>query len=301
MIRMPYYPGCTLKTKARDFDASTRAVFEELGVSLVELPRWNCCGAVYSLVSDDLLRQVAPITNLIRTQEVVEKGEVDDPRLVVSCAMCFNVLKRANARLKGNPEDLKKVNDFLYLEAQPYLGKVEIIHALQLLREISFEKIKEKVKKPLKGLKVSPYYGCNLLRPKDVSIDDPENPSILEDLVESLGAEVASNPRRMRCCGSYQTVTETGLVSDLVYDILKGASMGGADIVITACPLCAFNLDYRQKEAKENHSDHKFIPAVYYSELLSIALGKGNGFTDEHFVAPQPVLAGFFEKEKGGI
>lgn len=301
MIKMPYYPGCTLKTKAQDFDSSTRVVFKELGIDLVELPRWNCCGAVFSLVSDDLLKQVAPITNFIRTQELTEKGEVNDSRLVVSCAMCFNVLKRANNRVKGNPEDLKKVNDFLYLESEPYLGKVEIVHALQLLKEISFEKMKEKVRVPLKGLKVSPYYGCNLLRPKEVAIDDPENPSLLEDLLKAIGAEVVFNPRRMRCCGSYQTVSEKGLVSELVYDILKGASREGADLVITACPLCAFNLDYRQKEAKENHSDHKLIPVVYYSQLVSLAFGTGNYFSNQHYVDPQPALAKFLEIEKGGI
>ncbi len=301
MIRMAYYPGCTLKTKAQDFDSSTRLVFEELGIDLLELPRWNCCGAVFSLVSDDLLKQVAPITNLLRTQEITETGEVNDPRLVVSCAMCFNVLKRANNRVRGNPEDLKKVNDFLYLESQPYQGNVEIVHALQLLKEISFEKIEEKVRVPLKGLRVSPYYGCNLLRPKEVAIDDPESPTLLEDLIKALGAEAVFNPRRMRCCGSYQTVSERGLVSELIYDILKGASKEGADLVITACPLCAFNLDYRQKEAKESHSDHRLIPVIYYSELVSLAFGRGRPFSAEHFVDPQPVLAKYLEIEKGGI
>lgn len=301
MTRMPYYPGCTLKTKAQNYDLSTRAVFRELGVDLVELPRWNCCGAVFSLVTDDLLRQVAPITNLIRVQELQGTDSVDDPRLVVPCAMCFNVLKRANARMKDNPEDLKKINDFLYLESQPYRGEVQIIHTLELLKEISAKRIKEQVKFPLLGLKVSPYYGCNLLRPKDVAIDNPENPSILEGITEALGAKVVFNDRRLRCCGSYQTVSEKGLVADLVYDIIKGAARAGADLIITACPLCSFNLDWRQKEAMEAHSDHKLIPVIYYTELMALALGIGNGFGGEHFVDPQPLLQKFLEKEKGGI
>jgi len=301
MTRMPYYPGCTLKTKAQNYDLSTRAVFRELGIDLVELPRWNCCGAVFSLVSDDLLRQVAPITNLIRVQELQSTDSIDDPRLVVPCAMCFNVLKRAHLRVKENPEDLKKINDFLYLESQPYRGEVEIVHALELLREIFAQGIKERVKFPLSGLKVSPYYGCNLLRPKEVAIDNPENPTLLEDLVEALGAEVAFNNRRLRCCGSYQTVSEKELVADLAYDIIKGAASAGADLIITACPLCSFNLDWRQKEAQEAHPDHKFIPVIYYTELMALALGLGNDFGGEHFVDPQPLIRRFTKKEKEGI
>jgi len=301
MIRMPYFPGCTLKTNAKNYDQSIKAIFRELGIDLVELPRWNCCGAVFSLSSDDLLRQVAPITNLLRTQELEGTDSVDDPRLVVPCAMCFNVLKRANQRVRENPEDLKKINDFLYLEAQPYAGKVQIVHPIELLMKFSRAEIEDKVRRPLKGLRVSLYYGCNLLRPKEVAIDNPEDPSVLEKITEMLGAEVVENPNRLRCCGSYQTVVDQRLVGDLVYDIVKGASRGGADLLITACPLCAFNLDFRQSDASKSHSDHKQLPILYFSELIALAFGMKNSFGGEHFVNPAPLMENFLKKEKGGI
>ena len=132
-MRIPYYPGCTLKTNAKNFEVSAIESAKILGIELVELPRWNCCGTVFSLTSDDLMHHVAPIRNLIRVQEMNEDGFVkDEYRLLVLCSMCYNTLKRANLRVKENPDDLKKINDFMYLEKEGYEGNVEIIHLLRL-------------------------------------------------------------------------------------------------------------------------------------------------------------------------
>jgi len=180
-MKLAYYPGCTLKTKAKNFEDSAIASAKALGIELVELPDWNCCGVVHSLVTDNLIFHLGAIRNLIRVQEMNEN------RVVVLCSMCYNTLKRTNLRIQNSPDELSKVNDFMYLEKEDYKGNVEVVHFLNILKnEIGFDKIKEKVKKPLKNIKIAPYYGCTLLRPKEVSIDNPENPTVLEEIVEAL-------------------------------------------------------------------------------------------------------------------
>ncbi len=291
-MRIPFFPGCTLKTAARNFEESALAAAREMEIELIEIPRWNCCGTVFSLTSDDLIHHVAPIRILVRVQEMNEEDLVDNEyRLVTLCSMCFNTLKRSNNRVRENPEDLRKINDFMDRE-QDYQGKVEVQHFLELLREGGFGKIREKVRTSLEGVKVFPYYGCMLLRPKDAGIDDPEDPRILEDLVSALGAEPVDTPFKKVCCGSYQTVNNKESVRDLVYDILTSAHKAGAQAVVTSCPLCAFNLDSRQKEIREHYPEMTGIPVLYFSQLMAVAFDLGDeacGF-DLHFIDPRPLL-----------
>jgi heterodisulfide reductase subunit B len=271
--RLPYYPGCTLKTTAGNFETSAVAVARALGIDLLELPRWNCCGTVFSLTDDDLIHHVAPIRNLIRVKEMNRAGMVsDENRLVTLCSMCFNTLKRANLLVRENPDDLKTINDFMYLE-DDYNGDVEVVHFLELLRELGPETIAEKVERPLTGLRVAPYYGCMILKPKEVGIDDPEEPTIQKDLFTAMGAEVVYNNYMKLCCGSYQTMRDKYAVAGLVYDILSHAQADGAQAIATSCPLCAYNLDNRQKEVKERHPDFEEIPVFYFSQLMALALG----------------------------
>ncbi len=290
--RLPYYPGCTLKTTAANLEGSALAVADALGLELVELPRWNCCGVVTSLADDDLMRHVAPVRNFIRVQEMNSSGLVDNEmRLVTFCSMCFNTLKRANARMADRPGDLKSINDFMYLE-EDYLGRVEVVHFLEILREIGPERITQQVRRPLEGLKVAPYYGCTLLRPKGIGIDDPERPTVQEDLIRLLGADVIDNPRKTVCCGSYQTVPNKYAVADLTYDILTHARDAGAGVVTTFCPLCAYNLDNRQREVMERHPDFEPVPVLYLTQLMALAFGLGSDVCrfDLNFTDPAAVL-----------
>ncbi len=291
-MRIAYYPGCTLKTTAKNFETSAIAIAQQLGVEFVELPRWTCCGTVFSLTSDDLIHHVAPIRNLIRVQEMVKRKQVDDEkRILTLCSMCFNTLKRSNLRVKENIEDLKKINNLMYLE-EDYCAEIEVIHLLQLLKEIGFDKIKAKVKNPLNNLKVAPYYGCMILRPLEVGIDDPEDPTIQRDLLEALGAEVIDNPYKKVCCGSYQTVNNKEKVAELAFDILTHAQREGAEAITTCCPLCSFNLDFRQKEVLKKHPDFKQIPVFYITQLIAVAFGLDNktlGF-DQNYVDPKLLL-----------
>ena len=293
-VRLPYYPGCTLKTTAKNLEESALAVAGVLGIELVELPRWNCCGVVASLTDDDLMRHLAPLRNLIRVQEMHAGGLLDDEqRLVTICSMCFNTLKRTGARLSERPEDLEKLNAIMYLE-EDYEGGVEVLHFLEILRDVDPETIRGNVRRPLEGLRVSPYYGCTLLRPKGIGIDDPERPTAQDEILRLLGAEVVDNSKKTVCCGSYQTVGNKEAVADLAYDILTGARAAGADVVTTFCPLCAFNLDNRQRGVRERHPDFEHVPVLYLTQLMALAFGLGEEACrfDLNYVDPTEVLEG---------
>ncbi len=183
-MEIPYFPGCTLRTKAKGFDNSARASMRALGIELVELADWNCCGATFPLSVDNLLALSGPARVLVSARA---EGE----RLAVACSACYNVLKRTNRLFREDPESREKLN--LFIEAD-YQGDLKVVHLLELLRdEIGFEEVGAAVKKPLEGLRVAPYYGCMLLRPpKEVAFDDPENPQVMDELLRSLGAEVVA-------------------------------------------------------------------------------------------------------------
>lgn len=286
-MKISYFPGCTLKTTAKNFEESALASMSLLGIDMVELPRWSCCGTVYSLTSDDLMHQVASIRNLIRVEEQ------KNAKVATLCSMCYNTLKRANKLVREDEEKLSKLNDFMDRESVKYDGKVEVLHLLEILKnQVGFSKIAKKVKTPLKGLKVAPYYGCLLLRPPEIGLDDPENPTILEDFLQSIGAEAIDYPYRTECCGSYHTVVNVGLIVERAHEILNSAISQGAQAVVSSCPLCEFNLDNRQKEVKEKFADFKGIPVFYFTQLLALSLGLDEevcGFK-LNFVEPYPLL-----------
>jgi len=296
MTRLAYYPGCTLKTNAKNFEDSTIATAEKLGIELVEPERWNCCGTVHSLSTDDVMHHLAPIRNLLRVEELNNAGEVDSKQVVTLCAMCYNTLKRSNTVFNEDSDRKKKIRDNMYKEEIQYSGNVEVLHYLEILREKGWDKVKEAVVKPLKGLKVAPYYGCLLLRPRGIGIDDTDNPTIMEDLLEALGAEAVSFAYSQKCCGSYNTVHMKDVIADLAYKILWQAEEAGADMLITACPLCEYNLGPIQSEVEKKHPVFKSIPVVYFTQLMALAFGLGEdatAFTDNE-PDPRPLL-----REKG--
>ena len=283
-MEIPYYPGCTLKTTAKSFEDTTMAVSKALSIELIELKRWNCCGTVYSLAEDDLMHQLAPIRNLIRVQEM------GYDRVTTLCSMCYNTLEQANQLVKNNPEKLEKMNAFMDSE-EDYKCGVTVVHYLTLLKEeVGFDALPVKV--PLKGLSLVPYYGCLLLRPESVSIDNPESPTIMADLLQALGADVIDHPYCLECCGSYHTVDYKEIVCEKVYSIIDAAHKRGADAVVLSCPLCEFNLDVRQRDVEKQLAP---MPVLYFSQLLAVSLQLYDnlGF-DQHYVNPEPLL-----KEKG--
>jgi len=221
-----------------------------------------------SLATDDLIHHVAPIRNLIRVKET------NSNQVMTLCAMCYNTLKRANQRVKSDPESLDKINKFMYREEIDYQGDVKVYHLLELLRdEIKFENISQKVVKPLKNLKIANYYGCLLVRPKEIGLDDVENPTILEKLTSALGGQVIDFPYKTECCGAYQTVNNPEIIAERTFHILTSAQSHGAEVVTVSCPLCAFNLDHRQKDTVQKYPEFKNIPILYFTQLMGLALG----------------------------
>jgi heterodisulfide reductase subunit B len=286
-MKVSYFPGCTLKTSGKNFEDSAVASARILGIDMVELPRWNCCGTVYSLTSDDLMHNLGPLRNLLRVQE---QG---DDRVVTLCSMCYNTLKRANDRIRANPDELEKLNQFMYKEETSYRGGVRVEHYLTLLRDhVGFAEVSRKVKRPLHGLKLAAYYGCTLLRPADVAIDDPETPTILEDLLGALGAAATDFPHSTECCASYQVVSEPDLVVDRTYEIVSSARRSGADAIVTSCPLCDYNLGRYQTKVRDKYAGFAPLPTLYFTQVLAVALGvdeKECQF-DLNYVDPRPLF-----------
>lgn len=274
-----YYPGCTLKTKASDYEESAMAVMEALDVPLIEMDNWYCCGAVQSLAADDIMHQIAPIRTLICAQE---QGESE---VVTLCDMCYNVLKRANLWMREHPDDLETMNEFLD-EDPDYRGEVEVYHLFEILRERT-DDIATQVQHPLDDLTVAPYYGCMLLRPDEIAIDDTEDPSIMEDLLAAIGADVLDNPKRTECCGSYHVVNRPDIVERRVKELVSRMAEGGADVIGLSCPLCQYNLDSYQRSVGYD------IPVLYLTELMALAFGLEAGL-HKHRVDPVTIL-----KERG--
>ncbi len=258
--RLAYFPGCAMKDQARPDELGTLQALALLGYEVEEIPRWNCCGTVYSLAQDDLMRHVGPVRNLVRVQGMGEK------RVLTLCAMCYGTLTRS-ARFVEEPERLERINAFMDTE-DDFRGGIEVVHLLTLLRdEVGYEKLASQVKRSLDGLKVATYYGCVLLRPREFAVDDPERPEVMERVVEALGGTPTVFPERMECCGAYLTVGRSDVVEDRAGRILRSARGNGADLVVTTCPLCQFNLDKRRPAGAPS------LPVLYLGQILAWAMG----------------------------
>ena len=300
-MKLHYYPGCTLKDKTTNLDDSTRAAMEVLGYELVEPENWTCCGAEFPLTEEKIIGLAAP-TRILR-QVQIEGGD----KVVTTCAFCFNVLKRTNEALLKDPLKHKRINAYLKDDIkiehltkekttgfQEYNGTVWVLHLMEFIRnEIKYDKIRSLLKRDLKGLKVAPYYGCRLLRPKgEVGIDEPDNPHIFEEFLENLGCEVVDFPFKQECCGSYISVSLPDAASEASYQVLRSAMLNGADVLALSCPLCYYNLDRRQDRIREKFLDFNGFPILFFTQILAWALGveeKMLGF-DQHFFNPRPAL-----------
>lgn len=259
-MKYSYFPGCTLKTQGAALDRAGRAAAEKLGFTLCELPQWQCCGAVYPQASDEIATRLASIRALAAAQEAGQP-------LVSLCAACHHVLKRVNGDMLHNEDIRAKANQYLQLPT-PYTGQTRVLHYLEVLRdELGWDKVAAAVTKPLTGKKIGAYYGCMLLRPsRELQFDDPENPRMLEDLIRALGAEPVIYAQRNECCGGYMAVENRDYAAKQAQKIIDNAAAQGAECLITACPLCSYNL---------LHNTDQRVPVVYFTELLAEALGCG--------------------------
>ena len=254
-MKFSYFPGCTLKNKAKDLDYYARKCAEALGVTLEEIENWQCCGGVFTTAKDEIATKLSSVRIL---KDALKKEQA----LVTVCSACHNVVKQTNFAMQNDKEFAAKVNR--YMAEDEYNGETRIYHYLEMLRDVvGYDKIKEAVVNPLKGKKIAAYYGCLLLRPNSVMrMDDPENPSIIEDLIKAIGAEPVVYSYRNECCGGYVRMESPELATKKSNNVIASAKNAGAEVIVTACPLCKYNLE-------KSGSD---IPVVYLTELLAEAL-----------------------------
>lgn len=295
-MKVPYFPGCTLNTTGKGFDNAVRASAAAVGLELAELPDWNCCGATFPLIIDNMLELAAPAHVLVAARE---EGNL----VTTACTTCYNVLKRTNKFIQEHEEERERLEAFIEAE---YSGEVEVKDIVHLLRDdVGFDAVREKAKAPLRDLKVASYYGCMVLRPPDeVAYDDPDHPQSLDDLMAALGATPVDFPHKNECCGAYLAVKDPGITREMVYTILKSAQAAGAEAIATNCPLCQFNLDKQQAEMRKSYAGYQPIPVFYFSQLMGLALGldvEDYGW-ERHYIDARPLLSerGFWNGTSDG-
>ncbi len=255
-----YFPGCTLKNKAKDLDTYGRLSAEALGFKLEEIEEWQCCGGVYPIGKNEVAAKLPSIRALASSRD-------KNQPLVTLCSACYNVIKQVNNDMQNDEDTILKANNYLKQDNIEYHGETKVLHFLEVLRdEIGWDNVKKAVKNPLKGKKIGAYYGCLLLRPgKILQLDDAENPQLLEDFIKAIGATPVIYAQRNECCGAYTMFEDKSIPENRTKKILSNAQDMGADLLVTSCPLCRYNLI-------KNKGDSK-LDIVYFTELLAEALG----------------------------
>lgn len=252
-----YFPGCTLKNKAKSLDECGRLSAEALGFTLAEIPEWQCCGGTYPLARDEIATKLSSVRALKAARDAGQD-------LVTLCAACHNVIKQVNEDMRSDEEIRDRVNAYMN-EGTPYRGETNVLHYLEVLRDVvGFDSVAKKVVRPFTGKKIGAYYGCLLLRPgKVMRMDDVENPKIIEDFIRAIGGEPVIYALRNECCGGYQALDDVSIVKKRSGMVLSCAKDHGAEMMVTACPLCQYNL------TKQDSG----LPVFYFTELLAQALG----------------------------
>lgn len=264
-MRYAYYPGCSAESTARDMHQSTLAVAGALGIEMIELKGWTCCGATAGHQTDRILAASLPAANLVKVQDM-------GLECIVNCAACYNRMKVANHEISTDSVIRRSVCDAI---GRDYDGSVKVRHFIEvLLEDVGLETIGNAVKHSLNGLKVACYYGCLLVRPPEVvEFDDPENPTSLDRLVTAIGGESIDWPYKVECCGGGLSLSRTDVVIELANSILGMAESAGADCIAVSCPMCQVNLDLRQQDIKKQTGKNYQMPVVYITQLLGLGLG----------------------------
>lgn len=284
-MRFGYYPGCSLLSSAKEYDMSVRAVFEHLGIELVEIDDWNCCGAVHADVNNEDAALTLPARNLALAEAQ------DLPTLIVPCSGCYKNLSRASKAVASSKASRDLVNQSLS-EGLELNGNIEVLHPLYaLIHKVGLERISKQVVKPLKNWKIASYYGCMLTRPKDV-FDSAERPTGLDELVTAISGTEVDYPMKAKCCGGALALSHGDVTARLSGNVLLSAKEAGADVVTLACPMCHMALDVYQQKAQRAVKTKLDLPVLYFTQLLGLAFGidKSKLGFNRHLVSPEPQL-----------
>lgn len=264
-MRYAYFPGCSLSSSGYDYHLSLKFVTRALGIDLVEVRDWVCCGASSAHATSHLLSLALPVLNLSHAeQDGFEK-------LIAPCLACLSRFKAANVELENDADLKKKMHEIFDYK---YQGKVKVYHPLEVFLEIGLEKIRKRIRKKLNGLMIACYYGCVLTRPpKTARFDNVEDPQSMDSIVRTLGAEPIEWSFKTECCGVSMTLTRSDIVIKLSNEILREAKEAGANVIAVCCPLCQANLDGRQRQIEEIYKTRYRIPILYITQLMGLSLG----------------------------
>ncbi|HZL65302.1 MAG TPA: CoB--CoM heterodisulfide reductase iron-sulfur subunit B family protein [Thermoleophilia bacterium] len=266
---LAYYPGCSLHGTSGEFDASFKATARALGLTLQEIPGWECCGNTAAHSINRLLAAALPVNELAKVEQDMKLDAV-----AVPCAACYSRFKTGAHEVE---DDEQVAGDVRAVVGRAYNGGVTVQNLIDVYHDaVGLDELAAKVTRPFGGLKIACYYGCLLTRPPKVTLaDDPEYPTHMDEVVKALGCTPVDWNYKTDCCGASLALTEQQIVDDLVGRILKDAKACGADAVSVACPLCQVNLDGRQTEIMRTNKDWQPIPVVFLSQLVGRAIGLG--------------------------
>jgi heterodisulfide reductase subunit B len=237
-MQVGYYPGCSLESSAKEFDLSIRAVLKKMEISLREIPDWNCCGASPAHYLNEELSLALPYRNLVKAEEA------DFDRVISPCPACYSHLKHTHEEVA---KDNHLRDRLRIIVGKEYQGRVVAKHLLDFIKEdIGLDRLKTSLQTSLKGLKVASYYGC-LTRLPGVHLDDVENPTLMDEIVQTIGGESLDWSHKTECCGASLSISRTEIALRLVNSILEAAQEKGAECIAVVCPLCQSNLDTRQE------------------------------------------------------
>lgn len=284
-MRYAYYPGCSLQSTAAEYDISFRAVCQKIGIELVDMPKWTCCGTTPAHSTSKLLSVTLPIKNMI----IAERLNMDE--IIIPCASCFSRFKFAQYEIEQEPDLLHQVTKII---GEHFSNKVRVVHPLEvMLDKVGAEKLKSLVVKDLSDMKIACYYGCLLTRPPEVKkFDNCENPTTMDKVLRAVGAQTIDWSYKTECCGAAFSLTIPEMVIRLTYKVLKDAKAFGADAVAVACPLCHSNLDMRQADIEKKYKTVLNLPIFFFTQLMGLAFGLSAEelALHKHLVSPMELL-----------
>ncbi|MFA4948398.1 MAG: CoB--CoM heterodisulfide reductase iron-sulfur subunit B family protein [Candidatus Krumholzibacteriia bacterium] len=265
-MKYTYYPGCSVLATAKHYQESIDAIAGPLGIELEELDDWNCCGATAYMSVKELMSFAISARNLA----LAEPFHRD---IVTPCSACFTVLNKTNQYFAEYPDLRKKLGLTLEAGGLSYSGNLRVRHILDIVvNDVGNEKLASLVTKPLEGLKIAPYYGCQIVRP-GTDFDDPDDPQCMDRMIEALGASPIEYSMKSKCCGASLMGTQEKLALRLCKNLLLEAERNGADCIITVCPLCQMNLDVYQGKVNKLFGTKFNLPVLYFTQLIGMAIG----------------------------
>ncbi len=266
MKKFALFPGCSLEKMASSYQKSSVDTVRQFGIELEELEDWNCCGATTYSYIDELLANTLVARNLA----LAEKEGLD---FVAPCSACYKNAYFANKYITEDEDLNEHINYALEQDDLQFKGETKVLHIIDVFaEEIGPEAIKEKVSNPLTGVKIAPYYGCQIVRPRKNG-EEFENPQFFEEIIEAMGAEAVDFADRLRCCGASLIMTSRDAALDMIRVLLHNAVSSGADVIATACPLCQVNLECYQTAVNEEFGTDFNVPVLYFTQLMGVALG----------------------------